>query len=226
MRSGSTFCPRMFAWVCVTCVFMSSTAQAQQVRSKSSSSNSEFLRPPGEQSYDGTDWSQVPEWDQAAFYGVRARGKVFVFVVDCSGSMADAARLVRAKAELRRTIAALRWPQRVHIIFYNDAPLPQPGGMPRGADARGKEFLYRWLRTIDAEGGTEPALPMRQAISHAPDAIFLLSDGEFPQGAVESIETANRSRIPIHCIDLAAGAAGDDLKRIAEASGGVYAARK
>jgi hypothetical protein len=201
------------------------SSDGQEVRSRSSEPTSKFLQRPGEDRYADTDWSQVPAWDQAAFYGVRARGRVFVFVVDCSGSMADEARLTRAKAELRRTISALRWPQRVHVIFYNDRPLPQPGGLPRLADTDGKASLYRWLRTIDAEGGTEPTVAMRQALALAPDAVFLLSDGAFPGGCVESITSANPGRIPIHCIDLAAGAEGDDLERIAESSGGRYAPR-
>lgn len=199
---------------------------AQEVRSRDAEATSEFLRPPGATRYDETDENRIPGWDQASFYGVPARGRVFVFVVDCSGSMADDARLVRAKAELRRTISRLRWPQRIHIIFFNDVPLPQPGGTPRLADAEGKSFLLRWLGTVEAEGGTEPRVAMRQAIGLAPDAIFLLSDGEFPTGAVESIAAANKSRIPIHCIDLAAGAAGDHLRQIAEGSGGRYAPRR
>jgi hypothetical protein len=58
-----------------------------------------------------------------------------------------------------------------------------------------------------------------------PDAVFLLSDGAFPDGVVEAVAAANRRKIPIHCIDLAGGLAGDDLQRIARASGGRYASR-
>lgn len=199
---------------------------AQQVRSRSNEPVSEFLRPPGEdRRYDEPDPSGLPPWQQATFFGLRAQGRVFVFVVDCSGSMADAARLVRAKSELRRCILALRWPQRFHVIFYNDRPWPQPGGWPVAADHQGKSRLLRWLQGIEAEGGTDPRGAMKQAIGLQPDAIFLLSDGEFPEGTVEAITTANRNRIPIHTVDLAGGAAGDDLQRIAGASGGRYAAR-
>ena len=58
-----------------------------------------------------------------------------------------------------------------------------------------------------------------------PDAVFLLSDGEYPDGTVEAIAKANRWKIPIHCVDLSGGAAGDQLRRIAAESGGRYAPR-
>jgi hypothetical protein len=55
--------------------------------------------------------------------------------------------------------------------------------------------------------------------------VFLLSDGEFPDGTVEAVAAANARKIPIHCIDLAGGLAGDHLQRIARESGGRYASR-
>ena len=66
---------------------------------------------------------------------------------------------------------------------------------------------------------------MKQALSLKPDAVFLLSDGEFPEGTVDEVAKLNTRKIPIHCVDLAGGLAGDHLKRIAEASGGQYASR-
>lgn len=202
-------------------------AAGQEVRSRSSAPpTSEFLRPPGAERYGPEiDWGRVPPWHQTSFFGVRARGRVFVFVVDRSGSMADEARLARAKAELRRSILALRWPQRFHVIFYNDRPWPQPGGLPSSADHDAKARLFRWFHTIEADGSTDPRAAMRQALALRPDAVFLLSDGLFPEGTVEAIVAANPDRIPIHGIDLAGGAGSDDLKAIAEASGGTYAAQ-
>jgi hypothetical protein len=186
---------------------------------------SEFLRPPGQDRYDSTDWRNVPPWRQASFFGVRAQGQVFVYVVDCSGSMAEADRLVRAKRELRRSIANLRFPQRFQVIFYNTAPISLPGGVPQPADWPHKNQLHQWLRLIDATGDTDPRAALAQALALRPDAIFLLSDGLFPAGTPAALAQMNaRRKIPIHCIDLTGGAS-DDLKQIARASGGQYAAR-
>ena len=195
--------------------------------SESSESTSKFLRRPGDTPYaPSVDWSRVPPWDQTSFFGVRARGKFFVFVVDCSGSMADDLRLYRAKQELRRTIGALRFPQRYLVIFYNDRPRPMSGGMPRSADHRGKLATYSWLGGIDAEGGTEPKGAMDLALGYDPDAVFLLSDGEFPPGTDGALDVRNAGRTPVHCIDLDGGLGADQLRAIAEDSGGSYAVRR
>ena len=170
-------------------------------------------------------WSEVPPWKQTSFFGLRARAQTIVFVVDCSESMADEDRLVRAKRELRRSVMAMQFPQRFLVIFYNEAPLPMPGATLKSADMASKDGLAAWLRLIEPDGGTDPRAAMRMAIGFKPDAIYLLSDGLFPDGTAEDIAAKNLAKIPIHCIDLTAGAAGDHLKRIARESGGKYAPR-
>jgi hypothetical protein len=190
-------------------------------------STSEFLRPPGTSRYEPgtTDWRDVPPWRQTSFFGIRAEGQFFVYVVDCSGSMIDDDRLVRAKRELRRSVANLQLPQRFLVIFYNDRPLPMLGSLPRSADLTAKGQMNQWLRLIEPDGPTDPRGAMGMALALRPDAIFLLSDGEFPEGSVESIAPKNPRKVPIHCIDLSGGLAGDQLLRIARESGGQYAAR-
>lgn len=189
---------------------------------------SDLLRPPGSDDRYGPtiDWRQVPPWQQTSFFGVRARGKVFVYVVDCSGSMSLNDRLIRAKRELRRSVMSLRFPQRFQVIFYNDHPLTMPGVLPQSAgEPAAKLQMFHWLNLIDAYGETDPRGAMSQAIGLKPDAIFLLSDGEFPDGAAEGIAKRNRHKVPIHCIDLSGGAAGAQLQRIARESGGQYTAQ-
>lgn len=185
---------------------------------------SELLRPPGSDPYaPSIDWSQVPPWRQTSFFGVRAQGTFFIYVVDCSGSMGDRQRLVRAKAELRRAVAKLRFPQRYMVIFYNDRPLPMPQGIPVSASSKARAKTFTWLNRVTAEGKTDPRGALRMALSLRPNAVFLLSDGAYPKGTVEAVNQVNTRRIPIHCIDLSGGAAGNDLKRIAHTSHGQYA---
>jgi hypothetical protein len=193
---------------------------------------SSFILPqgamPGERASlgDTADSSDLPRWRQATYFGIRARGQFFVYVVDCSGSMLDDDRLARATSELRRSVLALTPPQKFEVIFFNQDSIPMPGGpMPRTADLQTKNLLVAWLRLIEPDGGTDPRLAMRQALGLRPDAVFLLSDGAFPEGTVASLAKLNSQKIPIHCVDLSGGLAGDDLKRIAQASGGRYASR-
>lgn len=193
---------------------------------------SRFLLAPGgspddRYSPDGAvDWSEIPPWRQTSFFGIRARGQFFVYVVDCSGSMIDDDRMPRATIELRRSVFGLREPQRFEVIFYNHESIPMPGGpIPRTADEQSKDQLRSFLRLVDPDGGTDPRLAVKQALSLRPDAVFLLSDGAFPDGAVAEITRSNKRKIPIHCIDLAGGLAGDHLKRIARDNNGQYASR-
>ena len=111
-------------------------------------------------------WTRPP-WRQASFFGIRARGQFFVYVLDQSGSMIDDDRLTRAKIELRRSVYALQPPQRFEVIFYNDEATPMPGGpLPRPADQRTKNQLTTWLHLIGPDGETEP--PFRPG--HGPRA--------------------------------------------------------
>ena len=171
------------------------------------------------------DWQEVPAWRQTSFFGLRAEGQLFIYVVDCSGSMDDGDRLDRAKRELRRSIAGLQFPQRFKVIFYNDRAIPMPGALPKPADRESKDQLSRWLNMVAPDGDTDPRAALSLAVAFKPDAVFLLSDGAFPEGTVDAVARLNPGKVPIHGVDLSGGAAGDDLRRIAEQSGGRYVAR-
>jgi len=205
-------------------ITVKSRAAADQARSRSTV---DLVRPPGSSRYEpnAPDWREIPPWRQTSFFGIRAEGQLFIYVVDCSGSMLDDDRLVRAKRELRRSVTNLQLPQRFQIIFYNDRPVPIMGELPRSADLTAKTQMNQWLRLIEPDGGTDPRGALGMALAVRPDAIFLLSDGEFPDGTVEAIAKKNPRKVPIHCVDLSGGEAGDQLQRIARESGGQYASR-
>ncbi|MBV8677291.1 MAG: hypothetical protein JO355_09000, partial [Planctomycetaceae bacterium] len=101
---------------------------------------------------------------------------------------------------------------------------PMPGDLPCPADLTSKNQLNTWLRLIEPDGETDPRSSLALALSLRPDAVFLLSDGEFPKGTVEAIARLNPRTIPIHCVDLS-GTGGDHLQRIARDSGGKYVFR-
>ncbi len=197
-------------------------------------SRSAFLEPPGSEGVvadrygRGTpDWSEIPPWRQTSFFGIRAQGRFFVYVIDCSESMIDEDRFARATMEVRRSVLALRAPQQFEVIFYNSDSIPMPGGpQPRQADSQNKSSLLSWLRIIEPDGGTDPRTAIKQALMLRPEAIFLLSDGAFPEGTAESVARSNTHNIPIHCVDLSGGEGGNHLRRIAKTSGGQYASRQ
>ncbi len=140
--------------------------------------------------------------------------------------MIDDDRFARASMELRRSVMALQSPQQFEVIFYNDESIPMPGGpLPRPADTENKRRLNAWLALIEPDGGTDPRAAIKQALSLRPEAVFLLSDGLFPEGTVETVSRFNSRKIPIHCVDMSGGEGGDHLLRIAKDSGGKYASR-
>jgi hypothetical protein len=204
----------------------SALSVVSESKRKEQQKGSEFLRPPGADRYSpGDDSGEDLPWRQAFFFGIKAKGQRFIYVVDCSGSMMDEARLARAKAEVRRSILALQLPQQFKVIFYNDRPISMPGDLPKSADMTAKGQLLAWLRLIEPDGETDPRGAIAQALALRPDAVFLLSDGEYPEGTVEAVARMNPRKVPIHCVDLSGGAAGDQLQQIARDSGGRYAPR-
>jgi hypothetical protein len=202
-------------------------------RSEMQKPRSPFLNPPGSEGVvgdrygaDTPDWNEVPAWRQASFFGIRAQGRFFVYVIDCSQSMIEEDRFARATMEVRRSVLALQAPQQFEVIFYNEDSMPMPGGpRPRPADTQNKSQLLSWLRIVDPDGGTDPRAAIKHALMLRPEAVFLLSDGEFPDGTAQAVAHFNAHRIPIHCVDLSGGEGGDHLRRIARESGGKYAAR-
>ncbi|GIW88458.1 MAG: hypothetical protein KatS3mg108_2782 [Isosphaeraceae bacterium] len=185
---------------------------------------SELLRPPtdAQSSTAPIDWANLPPWRQTSFYGLRAPGTFFVFVVDASGSMADPGRWLRLQQELHRTLARLQFPQRYLVIFFNDQAWPMPGRVPASASRDSIHRTLAWARRFQPQGATDPRAALAMALSFKPDAIFLLSDGEFPDGVANDLIQAHPNPRPIHCIDLSGNTSGDDLRRIAAHSGGRY----
>ncbi len=209
------------------------TGPRVMTRAEMQKARSEFLEPPGTQGTapdrygPGTpDWREIPPWRQTSFFGLRAPGRFFVYVIDCSESMIDEDRFARATIEVRRSVLALQAPQQFEVIFYNHESIPMPGGpQPRPADTQNKSQLLSWLRLIEPDGGTNPRTSIKQALMLRPDAVFLLSDGAFPDGTAASVARFNAHKVPIHCVDLSGGEGGEHLRRIAKDSGGQYASR-
>jgi len=174
------------------------------------------------------------------FFGAKARGRKFVYIIDRSSSMrrqtsvrieGEGTALYRgnyldiAKREIQRSVRALEPGARFHVIFFADAKetAEMPGGKLQWATETNRRQCADWLKTVGFGAGTEPAGALRAAIKLKPDAIFLLCDGRFSEDVVKEIARFNRaSGVPIHTLAFVDRSGEKILQDLAKQNGGVY----
>lgn len=157
------------------------------------------------------------------FYGVKASGRRFVFVTDCSGSMSGPS-FQRLKKELRLSINGLPENAEFFIVFFNGGALPMPSqGMVRATPKHKRTYL-KWVDRIPSDGGTDPSAALEIALGLEPSVVFLLTDGAFsPESTFAVIARLNEQRkTQIHTIAIGQRAAEPVLQRIAKESNGTY----
>lgn len=121
----------------------------------------------------------------AEFFGVKASGKKFVFVVDSSNSMKNG-KFDAAKEELEYAIRRLSSEQLFYVIFFDhDAEkmlLPPDDEPPTNvvpATSKNINGFVKWMGTVKNELRTDPFEAVKFALELKPDAIYILSDGKF-----------------------------------------------
>lgn len=166
----------------------------------------------------------------AKFFGVEARGSRFAYVVDCSGSMTGE-RLDALKIALAESVEGLLEHTHFSIVLFNSEAFPLTGSKWISATERFKTEVKREIGAITANGGTNPlpALAAVFAMKPRPDAIYLMTDGQFAGGTEEQIiaqiarmNNAGDRRTPIHCISFIERSSEEIMRRIARQSGGTY----
>ena len=120
------------------------------------------------------------------FFGAKAFGTRFVFVLDISTTMnsREGDRFRRAHDELLRSVSQLSAEQSYFVYLFNWETQPLFADRSRTfvtADSGHLDRLRNWLSGIRLGGGTDPRRALADAHSMRPDAIFLLSDGHFNQ---------------------------------------------
>lgn len=160
---------------------------------------------------------------EAVFFGLRATGNRFAFVVDRSGSM-NGLPMKRARKELMSCINHMPKHVEVFVVFFDDLAYPDEGSY-RGVDAQNLQELEDWVNTIQANGGTDVKIGMRTVFSEGkpPDAIFLLTDGNFAGDTPSYIRKLNsKSGVRINTVALVSRAGESLLKQIAAENDGDY----
>lgn len=158
----------------------------------------------------------------AGFFGLSAGGKKFVYVIDMSDSMNAGEKFASALRELNRSINSLAADMDFYVIFYNTSYLAMPASKLVNASGANKKKYLRWVNGVRPSGGTNPESAALYALSLKPDAIWLLSDGNFPDDCTVQITLSNNGRTPIHTLAFGDQAGVEQLKSLASANNGNF----
>jgi hypothetical protein len=171
----------------------------------------------------------------AEFYGVKASGRKFVFVVDSSRSMRGA-RWEAAVSELLSAVSKLQEGQFFYVIFFDGQPhlmFDQAASEASfvAVEERNIGRLRHWATNMTLGPDTEPLAAVKIACKLRPDAIYLLSDGEFRDKTALYLRRNNHIheedglKIPafaVHTIALQSRAGQKLLARIADENAGEF----
>jgi len=118
------------------------------------------------------------------FFGARAYGNRFVFVLDISYSMGarDGERFRRACDELLRSVSQLRRGQSYYVFLFcwgTEEMFRDPSIEYVNVVPGHEQKLHDWIYDVRLGAGTDPRRALALARQMKPDAVFLLSDGHF-----------------------------------------------
>lgn len=169
-----------------------------------------------------------------AFMGVADQGSRVVFVIDCSGSMAEHGAMRVAKSALVSSLQSLDSIQQFQVIFFNERP------EPLRLRSESKPILYfatDIFKTLARQSisaqlpvmGTQRDLAVVEALKLNPEVIFVLTDAGEPilvARDLKKIADLNRGRTRIHTIEFGKGEqlAGPEnfLQKLARQNGGTH----
>jgi hypothetical protein len=166
-----------------------------------------------------------------SMYGIPAKGRKFVYVIDRSSSMTDV--LVQAKNELMASLRRLDESQAFQVIFFNDQPreLRHRFALFHGTEAD-RQLVEDQLPGISASGGTNRRLALLEALDYQPDVVYFLTDSEEEMSAAQREEVRRRLKgAQINCVEFGIGPPITDsrgkqvpnfLHKLAQESGGGY----
>ena len=174
----------------------------------------------------------------AEFFGVKATGNTFVYVVDSSPSMRRDGAFEKAKHEMMRSLTSMKPKQRYFISFFGKEidPMTSKSGtvekFPVYAKPENISQTIDWMRQVQVQkDGWPPNEALAQAIAMQPDGIFLLFDGDTKVDVAKFLRRENRTddilsagvpKVTIHVIHFFQDEFQKQMKQVAEENGGTY----
>jgi len=164
-----------------------------------------------------------PDVKAPVYFGIEAKGaRKVVYIVDKSGSMTDS--IVYVNRELKRSLRALDVDAAFHVLFFSSGP---PAELPFRklvhATEENKRAAFKFIDGIMARGETDPSDALSRAFALKPDAVFLLTDGEFDKAIVRSVRELNKDgKVRVYTIAFVYKQGEKTLQAIAADNGGAY----
>jgi hypothetical protein len=185
----------------------------------------------------------------AEFFGVKAGGRKFVFIVDSSKSMGGG-KFEAACYELAQAVRRLDEDQLFYVIFFDwDAnrlrlgkwdprtrtwtPNEEPEDRAVLATEENKAQVEAWMQTVELELKTLVLESFQYAMGMYPDAIYVLTDGRF--GDTKKVEKylaennyildeqgEKKPKVVIHTVGFYNREGEPVLKKMAKDFGGTY----
>ena len=174
----------------------------------------------------------------AEFFGVKATGNTFVYIVDSSPSMRRDGAFEAARKEIVRSLSSMKPKQRYFISFFGkeiDPMVFESGVLERYPVYAKPENLTKtidWLSRVQVQKeGLPPNNALAEAIAMQPDGIFLLFDGDTKVDVAKFLRRANRSddilsvgmpKVPIHVVHFFQDEFQKQMRQVAGENGGTY----
>jgi hypothetical protein len=148
-----------------------------------------------------------------------------VYLLDGSGSMMN--KFDTLRKAVSSTVAALKPNQLFNVVvMHEDEGAPFSRQSLPATDAN-KKLFYAFIKKTQPHGSSDPIPALRYAFAQNPEAIYFLTDGDFPNNnqVIAEIARLNANhRTKIHTI--AFGEHGEEyekmLRRIADQNGGAF----
>lgn len=175
----------------------------------------------------------------ADFFGAKATGNRFVYIVDASPSMRRDRAFDAAKQEILRSLQSMKPTQRFAILFFGGAVESlelAPGqklDQPVSATAENIQKAVTWLTKVTIQqDGRPPIEAVKSALELEPDGIFLLFDGTTKlDNWTQMVRKLNTNqgllsdgspRVPIHVIHFFREEYQRSMQQLASENSGSY----
>ncbi|WP_010586468.1 VWA domain-containing protein [Schlesneria paludicola] len=155
--------------------------------------------------------------NRVEFFGIQARGKRVVYLIDASDSMRQHRAIDLAREELWRSLSELKSTSQFQIVFFDLKchTFSIAGNQNRLVTATSPHLRLakQFMVGIRPDSGTDRLLAITHALGFDPEILFVLTDVDAPElnaQDLSKIRRSNKRQAEIHAVEFGLG---PDLSR-------------